>query len=312
MQPTGPSQPIRAVARLYAVVTVRKESAVSSSLRPTLRISLAVLAFGLSGVTLAATSSRASADVRIRIGGGGHIRFGHWHRPTYHYQGPSVRIGGAIWLGGSYYSGDGQGFAQPPPPPPPACDCGTGYYPPIAPAPTAYAVAPLMAPPPPLPRFGIGAYLGGVAVQGVNEGQDVGLVGQFRLGRSLLVDGEIAKNTLASGDRVDRRLMAGLTYELAANRRLSPYISGGLGVTQVDVGGGSYQDSQSLAELGGGVRWRMTDRLSLFGDLRFGARQSIDSNAASDPKPMDTGLAKVMPQSDEKYSRMRLGAMLTF
>ena len=149
-------------------------------------------------------------------------------------------------------------------------------------------------------------------IRRVNEGQDVGLVGQFRLGRSLLIDGEIAKNTLASGDRVDRRLMAGLTYELAANRRLSPYIAGGLGVTQVDVGGGSYQDSQSLAELGGGLRWRMTDRLSLFGDLRFGARHSIDSTAATDPRPMDTGLAKVMPQSDEKYSRMRLGAMLTF
>jgi hypothetical protein len=87
---------------------------------------------------------------------------------------------------------------RPPPPPSPACDCGTGYYPPIAPAPTAYAVAqPVAAPEAPLPRFGIGAYLGGVAVQGANEGQDVGLVGQIRLGRSLLVDGEIAKNTLA-------------------------------------------------------------------------------------------------------------------
>lgn len=286
----------------------------SSSRRPTLRLSLAVLAFGLTGATLAGTTSTASADVRIRIGGGGHIRFGNWHRPTFRYHGPSIRLGGAIWLGGGYY-GNG-GFAQPPPPPPPppSCDCDPGYYPPIAPAPTAYAAAPLAPAPAPLPRFGIGVYAGGVAVQGVNEGQDVGLVAQIRLGRSLLVDGEIAKNTLASGDRVDRRLMAGLTYELAASRPLSPYISAGLGVTQVDVGGGSYQDSQSLAELGGGLRWRMTDRISLFGDLRFGARKSTDNGmtGSTDPRPMDPALAKVMPQPDEKYSRLRLGAMLTF
>lgn len=306
-------QPNRPVARLSCVATVRKEPAVNLS-RSSFRVSLALVAFGLAGTALVGTASTASADVRIRIGGGGHIRFGGWHRPTYRYHGPSIRIGGAIWLGSGYYYG--RGFAQPPPPPPPpspACDCGTGYYPPIAPAPTAYAVAqPVAAPEAPLPRFGIGAYLGGVAVQGANEGQDVGLVGQIRLGRSLLVDGEIAKNTLADGDRVDRRLMAGLTYELAAQRRLSPYITAGLGVTQVDVGGGTYEDAQSLAEVGGGVRWRMSERISLFGDLRLGARQSIDNADGIKPQPTDPVLAKVVPDSDEQYSRLRLGAMLTF
>ncbi|HVV83486.1 MAG TPA: hypothetical protein VHE35_10460 [Kofleriaceae bacterium] len=283
--------------------------------RPSLRIALALAAFGLTGAALAGTASTASADVRIRLGGGGHIRLGHWHRPYYHYAGPTIRIGGAIWLGGGYY---GRGFAQPPPPPPPpappaACDC-SGYYPPVAPAPsTAYAVAPVEAAPAPLPRLGVGAFLGGVEVGGEHEGQDVGLVAQLRLGRSLLVEGEVAKNTLADGDRVDRRWMAGLSYELGAHRRLAPYITGALGISQVDVGGGSYQDDQSLAEIGGGLRWRMTDRIELFGDLRFGARQSMDSqDMATTPAPTDPALARVMPDDSESYSRMRLGAMLTF
>ena len=285
--------------------------------RPTLRVALAVAAFGLTGLAFAGTASEAHADVRIRIGGGGHVRIGGWHRPRPHvrYHGPSIRIGGAIWLGGSYY-GSGyyaRGFAQPPPPPaPPACDCGTGYYPPVAPAPSTYVAAQAAPALEPLPRFGVGAYLGGVSVDGEHEGEDVGLVGQFRFGNSgLLVDGEIAKNTLAGGDRVDRRLMVGLTYELGPRRRLAPYITGGLGVTQVDVGGGEYEDAQSIAEIGGGLRWRMTDRISLFGDLRVGGRESIQDETP-DPRPTDPTLARVAPNGDEEYSRLRLGAMLTF
>lgn len=271
------------------------------------------LAFALAGVSAAGSTHEASADVRVRIGGGGSIRFGHWHRPVYRYHSPHIRIGGAIWLGGGYYYQ--RGFAQPPPPPaPPApCNCGTGYYPPIAPAPTAYAVAPVAAPAePPLPRFGIGAYLGGVEVDGTHEGEDVGLVGQFRLGRALLVEGEVAKNTLADGARVDRRLMAGLSYELGPHRRLSPYLSAGLGVTQVDVGGGTYEDAQSLAEIGGGLRWRMSERITLFGDVRLGARQTIDNGSEITPQPTDPALSRVVPDSEEQYSRMRLGALVTF
>jgi opacity protein-like surface antigen len=284
--------------------------------RSSLRICLALAAFGLTGVTMAETASTASADVKIRIGGGGRIKFGNWHRhrPHVRYHGPTIRIGGSIWLGSGYYY---RRFASPPPPPPPpACDCGQGYaqgyYPPIAPAPSTYVAAPLPPARPPLPRFGLGVFVGGVAVDDVNEGQDVGVVGQIRLGRSLLVEGEYAKNELASGDRVDRRLMAGLTYELGAHRRLSPYVTAGIGVTQVDVGDGSYEDEQSLAEIGGGLRWRMSDRISLFGDLRLGSRQSIDDGDELAPQPTDPSLARVMPEKEEDYSRVRLGAMLTF
>ena len=280
---------------------------------PRLRVALLALTLGLSGTALAGSTSMAEADVRIRIGGGGQVRLGNWHRhrPHVRYHRPTIRIGGAIWLGGSYYA---RGFAQPPPPPAaPPCDCASGgYYPPIAPAPHTYVAAPMAPARPRLPRFGVGAYVGGVAVEGVNEGQDVGLVGQFRLGRSLLVEGEIAKNTLADGDRVDRRLMAGLTYELGPHRRLAPYVTAGIGVTQVDVGGGEFEDEQSIMELGGGLRWRMSERITLFGDLRMGARESIERSDEIKPQPTDPALARVMPENEEKYSRLRLGAMLTF
>jgi opacity protein-like surface antigen len=311
-------QPIVHLARLTLVINARKEPAVTSS-SPRLRTALALAAFGLTSVAIAGTAAPASADVRIRIGGGGHVRFGGWHRPRIRYHGPTIRIGGAIWLGGGsyYYAGYDRSYAQPPPPPPPpradACACGPAYYPPVAPPPGAYAVAAAPAPVrPPLPRLGLGAYIGGVAVEGKNEGQDVGLVGQFRLGRGLLIEGELAKNELADGDRVDRRLMAGLTYELAPYRPLTPYITGGLGVTQVDVGGGELEDSQSLAEIGGGLRWRMSERISVFGDLRLGARQQIEHGDELTPQPADPSLARVMPDNDEQYSRLRLGAMLTF
>ena len=282
---------------------------------PRLRLALLALTLGLSGTALAGSTSTAEADVRIRIGGGGTVRLGNWHHHRPHvrrYHGPRIRIGGAIWLGGSSYD---RGFAQPPPAPaaPPPCDCASGgYYPPIAPAPHGYLAAPMPPARPPLPRFGVGAYVGGVAVEGVNEGQDVGLVGQVRLGRALLVEGEIAKNTLADGDRVDRRLMAGLTYELGPHRRLAPYVTAGIGVTQVDVGGGEFEDEQSIMELGGGLRWRMSERITLFGDLRMGARESIERSDEIKPQPTDPALARVMPENEEKYSRLRLGAMLTF
>ncbi len=272
----------------------------------------ATLALALGATFSVGTVETASADVRIRIGGGGSIKFGRWHRPVYRRHNPHIRIGGAIWMGGGYYYH--RGYAQPPPAAPP-CNCATGgYYPPLAPAPTTYAAAPAAPAERPLPRLGVGAYLGGIAVDGVNEGSDVGLVGQFRLSRSLIIEGEIAKSTIADGDRIDRRLLAGLTYELSPHRRLSPYVTGGLGVTQVDVGGGAFEDAQSIAEIGGGLRWRMSERISLFGDLRLGARQTIeqDDGAVPQPQPTDPGLARVVPEADEEYSRLRLGAMVTF
>lgn len=272
------------------------------------------IALLLAGTALIAGAQAASADVRIRIGGGGHVRIGgggavrsHW----VHRHAPRVRVQGHIWIGGGTYY---QPFAQPPPPPPPpqyqGCNCEQPqvYYP-IAPQPVGYVNAPVaVAPEAPLPRFGVGAFLGGVAVDGEHEGKDVGLVGQFRLTRGLVVEAEIAKNELEGGARIDRRIMAGLQLELRPHRRLTPYLAGALGTTQVEVGE-DWVDHQAMAEIGGGLRYRVSERLSLFGDFRFGQRQLSDNDT---PIVLDDTARTYLPENDEQYTRARFGGLVTF
>lgn len=262
----------------------------------------------LACTALAAGAQAASADVRVTVGGGASIRIGgghtraHWVRHRH-----GVHIGGAIWIGGVYR----QPFAQPPPPPPPpapACDCQPTYYP-IAPQPVAYATTEAVAPvaPAPLSRFGLGVFLGGVAVDGEHEGKDAGLVAQLRLGQRFQLEAEIAKNELADGMREDRRFMAGLQFELNPHRRFTPYAVAAVGATQVAVGD-SWVDHQNLAELGGGVKLRLSDRFTLFGDMRFGQRELADQEV----RPLDANVARIAPDGDERYSRVRLGGLMTF
>lgn len=280
----------------------------------------AIPSLALFAVGSAVTAQDASADVRIRVraGGSAHVRIGGGHvraprvrviRPwwCHHYvHRPVIHVGGHIWVGGYYQD---RSFAQPPPPPP-ACDCGPQYYGPIAPAPAPAPYVVAAAAEPELPRWGLGVFLGGVSVDGMHEGEDLGFVGQFRLTRGLLVEGEIAKNTLEDGGRVDRRLMAGLTYELGAERRWAPYVTGGLGTTQVEVTGG-WQDSQAVAEIGAGLRWRLSPRIALFGDARLGSRESVDRDDDL-ALPTDASARALVPDEDESYTRVRLGAMITF
>jgi hypothetical protein len=265
------------------------------------------IALLIAGTALVTTAQAASADIRVHFGGGARIHFGggavraHWVGRH-----SSVHVGGSIWLGGGYY----QPFAQPPPPPPVACNCGEQiYYPPIAPAPIEYVgVAPVAVAEAPMARFGIGAFLGGVEVDGTHEGRDAGLVAQYRLTRGLIIEAELAKNELADGLRVDRRFMAGLQLELSPQRRMTPYLAAALGTTQVQVGD-TWEDNQALAEIGGGLRYRLSPRLSLFGDIRVGQRQLADS-----AQPVATGgvAAKALPADQENYTRARLGGLVTF
>lgn len=281
------------------------------------------IALLIAGVAVTASAQAASADIRVHIGGGARVHIGggpvraHWVRPwrqVYHPR-PVIRIGGSIWLGGGYYS---QPFAQPPPPPPPPaescnCEAPNAYYP-IAPAPVTYAVAaPVEVVERPLPRWGLGAYLGGVSVDGEHEGKDVGLVGQLRLTRGLIAEAEIAKNELADGVRTDRRFMAGLQYELSPRNKLSPYAAAAIGVTQVEIGDNEWQDNQSVAEIGGGLRLRLGDRLQVFGDFRFGQRQMIDDGKDT-PIATDVGTTAraAMPADEERITRVRFGGMLMF
>lgn len=272
------------------------------------------IALLIAGTALIAGAQAASADVRIRIGGGGHVRIGgggHVRSHWVHRHSPRVHVQGSIWIGGGTYY---QPFAQPPPPPPPpmyqGCNCEQPqvYYP-IAPQPVGYVAAPVAAAPEAqLPRFGIGAFLGGVAVDGEHEGKDVGLVGQFRLSRSLVIEAELAKNELEGGARIDRRIMAGLQLELRPHRRLTPYIAGALGTTQVEVGE-DWVDHQAMAEIGGGLRYRLSERLSVFGDFRFGQRQLSDGK---DAQPIDDAARTYLPENDEQYTRARFGGLVTF
>lgn len=277
------------------------------------------IALLIAGIAVTAGAQAAAADIRVHVGGRAHVRIGggpvraQWVRPwrQVHRPRPVIRIGGSIWLGGGYYQ---QPFAQPPPPPPAQvdCNCESPTYYPIAPAPVAYVSAPMAAAEDPLPRFGLGAYLGGVSTDGEQEGKDVGLVGQFRLTRGLILEGEVAKNELADGARTDRRYMVGLQYELSPRKRLSPYLAGAIGVTQVEVGDDEWQDNQSVAEVGAGLRLRLSERLQIFGDFRLGERQMIDDSSEPVPGTIGTSARAAMPEDNERISRVRFGGMILF
>ena len=68
-----------------------------------------------------------------------------------------------------------------------------------------------------------------------------------------------------------------------------------------------------IAEIGAGLRWRLSDRIALFGDLRFGSRDSFHDNDETLVEP-DLGATgrSLMPEGEEEYSRIRLGGMITF
>lgn len=260
------------------------------------------------------TEREASADVRIRIGGSAHIRVGGGHhraRVHYRVRRPApprlrIKVGGAIWIGG------GVSYGRPrysePPPPPASCDCDGGSYYPVVPAEssTAIYVAPSR---PRLPRWGVGLAAGGVDVQGQDAGDDLALVGRMRLTPGLLLEGEVGKNELADGMRVDRRLGASLIYEFGAYRRWAPYAVGGMGVSQVDVGDGAYETSQNFAEVGVGLRLAVTPKIHIAADVRAGAR-----TATEEAQPIEAQYRMITPEEDEseEYTRARLSAVLYF
>ena len=262
----------------------------------------------------AASISDAQADVRIRVGGSAHIKVGgrvrvraphvRWRvrRPPP----PPLRIhvGGAIWVGGGYY---GPRYAAPPPPPA-DCDCGPGNYYPVVAQPTeGVYVAPAR---PALPRWGVGVAAGGVDVEGQDAGDDLALVGRLRLTPRWQLEGEFGKSELEDGSRVDRRLGAGLNFEFSPYNRFTPYLVGSMGVTQVEVAAGEYESSQSFGEVGIGLRYALTPRIHLAGDIRAGSRAAIDD----EPQPLDAAARSVAPPDDEseEYTRARLSAVLFF
>lgn len=194
---------------------------------------------------------------------------------------------------------------------------GTSYYP-VAPAPSLNSQV-VVAPQPELPKFGIGLFTGASNVQDRSDSGDIGILGRFRLTEGLLVEGELGKTTYAAGSREDRRLGASLVYEIGAYNRWAPYVVGGFGVQQAQVGtaNGDYSTTQDFGEIGVGLRWALTPQISLMADIRAGSRNTV-SNDSPTLNNGTTAARTIAPpattdaSTSESYTRARLAAVLYF
>jgi hypothetical protein len=236
----------------------------------------------------------AEAGVRVRVGGRVVIRN---HRAPHvvvvtRRPRPRLHISGHVYVGGGYV------FAEPPPPPPPDCysECGVPAYPT-----TTYT------PPPPVvvgapyepfgPRLGIGVFAGTTKLEGTETG-DIGLTGRLRLTRGLSLEGELAK---ARADEVEsRRAGIGLSWDLSPRSRLSPHLLGMMG----------RWDEANYAEIGAGLTYRLSDRLSINADLRAGALE--EAEPVRDGGIAYAGGGGTANNEPLQYTRGRIGAMLMF
>lgn len=212
------------------------------------------------------------------------------------------------------------------------------YYPYYQPVPAYYPTVDVVAAPgvtevivaePPLPRVGFGLFAGGLVTtndpSGSSDiqGRDFGLLARLRLTTGLVLEGELGKTTAFTSvsvngvdyNRVDRRLGASLLYEFGAHNRWAPYIVGGFGAQETNVGGLTSQGG--YGEFGGGIRFAVTNRFHLTAELRGGAR---DVQSSPDDVPVPAVAARTIypsptPTSDpqtETYVRSRLAAILWF
>jgi hypothetical protein len=295
------------------------------------RLGLLIAVVGFA--TFAAEMNTADARGRVRFsssGGGyrGHVHARvrgnvsvNWNRGYRGYaQRPAYRgwsTGGRIYVGGyrpyyrPYYGYYPRYYYYNPVP------SYYGYYYPVEAAPqpaAAPSVVAAVAPPPQLlPKFGVGLFAGGSAVEDIEESSDMGLLGRFRLGNGgLLIEGEIGKTSYQDDLRVDRRLGASLVYEIGAYNKLAPYVLAGLGVQQADVAG-EFTTTQNFAEIGVGLRYALSPNVHILFDVRAGSRQSMSQDGREDV--VTRSVTPPAPGSDdigEQYTRARLAAMLYF
>jgi hypothetical protein len=260
-----------------------------------------------------ASPARAEKVVTVEVGGAVEVEAsGHVH----------VDVGpGELAAHASVGWAFGVDFADPPPPPPPCYDpCGApvpvAYVePPPPPPPMVREIYVHDAPPPPVVvrprkrRFGIGAFAGSVDVDGQEVGSDLGILGRFRMTRRLSLEAEFARSSISDGGRRDRRFGAALLFDFAPNRTLSPYILGGAGFGQTDVEDRELRAGQAYGEVGLGLTYRVSRRFQLVADGRLGQRDTKDDQVAA----LMVGGGEDLPiQDEEKYSRLRLGALFFF
>jgi hypothetical protein len=273
----------------------------------------------------------ASADRRVRIRGGGggqvHVRGSarvrvrgparyssryRTYRPRVRYRSyrpyrtyrPTVRY--RLRIGGGFYYGHDYGYSYAAPP---SCDyeCGHVHY---ASRPVPQPVAVTTVIPDRFPRFGIGLFAGGMNVEDREASSDIGVIGRFRLTRSLALEGEIAKSELEDGSRIDRRLGATLLWDLSPRRSLSPHLLVGFGAVRADIDseGRSTHADQGYGEIGVGLGWRLSRHLEISADVRAGVRDS----RSDDPVVFSTVGSEPLVNEDEGFTRGRLAAMLYF
>lgn len=246
-------------------------------------------------------------------GVGGRVWTGRGYYPRsyrpYYYGGPYWGAGWGVGWGVGWGAGWGVGYGG-------CYGCGYAYqsdYYPVAPATAAPSNVVVAVPSrPPLPKFGIGAFAGGVSVEDQNESSDLGLLGRYRLTDGLLIEGEIGQTSYADSLRLDRRLGASLVYEIGAHNRFAPYVLGGLGVQQAEVGG-EFTTTQNFAELGVGLRYAVSPGLHLLFDVRAGSRATVSDDGVT----VQGSIGRVAPPSrssgeTEEYTRARLSAVLYF
>lgn len=286
------------------------------------------LSFALGAVmalpVLAFEGSTAQADRRTRFEASGHVRIGGHvrvrgparvrvrrparYRTRYRYRAYRPQVRYRLRIGGGFYYGHhyGYGYRYAEPPPPCSYECGPSTYV-HRPAPQP---VPVRAVDPRFPRFGFGLFAGGMNVEDREASSDVGLLGRFRLTRSIALEGEIAKSELEDGSRIDRRLGAALIWDLAPRSRLSPHLLVGLGAVRADINseGTSAHADQAYGEVGVGLGWRLSSRFEISADIRAGAREAT----GEEPVVFSTVGSEPLVQEDESYTRGRLAAMLYF
>jgi hypothetical protein len=258
------------------------------------RASLLAFAAVAAAPVLLVAAPEAKADgihiagsASIRVGGGIRVRTPrvHW-RPHRHY-GP--RRGAVIYYAGGYYD---YRWAAPPPPPPPV---------------VAQPPAPRLA------RFGLGAFVGGTDTDGQGEGDDVGLFARLRLTRGLILEGELGHSEL-DYDQIENRVGGALLYEFGAANRWAPYVLGGVGVSvREDEYGYREEYGRSYGEVGVGLRFALTDRFHIAGDIRAGASARVED---LDDEDDDLARGVVIPDDEREeaieYTRARLSAVIYF
>ena len=272
----------------------------------------------------------------VRIGGGFRVRGGvsvRFARPIVR---PRVWVGGRFWWRGwwwprpyyyyYYYYPYGEGVPS---------YYGGSYYP-VQPgqgvaAPGAVALAPRREP---MPTLGFGVFAGGTRINGMDNASELGLLGRLRLTDGLLIEAELAKDTLngdvsgcttpgrcivINGDRIDRRIGASLIYEIGARNSLAPYILAGGGIQQAKVSGGDFfggdfTTTQDFGEIGVGLRLALSRNFHLAADIRLGRSKTIDSNN-NNVVPLARTISPPAATADnntEDFTRGRLMAVLNF